>query len=375
MARRSDCGIVRGMKTSRIPAASLLIAALALLGARDVFAQALQKQYRLVREGDALQLKLMDAPVVQPGPNQVLVRVRATSLNRRDVMIAKGQYRVTERASLVPLSDGAGEVVAIGAAVTRFKVGDRVAATFFQKWISGQPDEAMLGSALGGEVDGMLSQHVTLEEQGLVKLPAGYSFEEGATLPCAAVTAWNGLARGGLQAGDWVLLQGTGGVSIFGLQLAVASGAKAIITSSSDAKLERAKTLGATGTINYRKQPDWEQPVREISGGGVRHVLEVGGKETLPKSLASIAQGGHLALIGGLTGFVTALPAADVTARGARATGIYVGSRADFEAMNAFIELHRIKPVIDRVFDFKDAQAAFDYMDSGSHFGKVVIRL
>lgn len=349
-----------------------------LAGADLVYAQATQKQYRLVKSAaGGLELRLMDAPVRQPGANEVLVRVRATSLNRRDVMIVQGQYPIRRQDPVVPLSDGAGEIAAVGPGVTRFEVGDRVATVFFQNWIGGRSTAATAASALGGEIDGMLSQYVTLGEEGLVRLPAHLSFEEGATLPCAAVTAWNGLVtRGRLQAGDYVLLQGTGGVSIFGLQFAAAAGAKPIITSSSDAKLERTRKLGAVGTLNYRTTPEWEKLVRELTGGvGVHHVLEVGGKGTLQRSLAALAPGGHLALIGGLEGYGGDIPSVALIGRNATASGIYVGSRADFEAMNAFIEQHRLKPVVDRVFEFAEAQAAYEYMDSGSHFGKVVIRV
>lgn len=336
-----------------------------------------QKQYRLVKEdGPGLTLRLVDAPVRRPGAREVLVRVHASALNRRDIMVARGQYPIGNRESLVPLSDGAGEVVEVGPGVTRFKVGDRVAAIFFQGWIDGRMPPTAAATALGGELDGMLTQYVTLSEDGLVHIPAHLSYEEAATLPCAGVTAWNGLfTRGRLQAGDYVLLQGTGGVSILGLQFAVAAGARPIITSSSDAKLERARTLGAVGTLNYRTTPQWGARVRELTGGpGVHHVLEVGGKDSLPQSLEAIAHGGHVALIGGLGGFAGAIPAGTLMRANVTVSGLYVGSRADFEAMNAFIERHRVKPVVDRVFEFSDAPAAFEYMDSGSHFGKVVIR-
>ena len=260
---------------------------------------------------DPSTLKLVDAPVRDPGAHEVLVRVHAVSLNRRDVFLLKGQYPVGPRDSLVPLSDGAGEVTAIGNAVSRFKVGDRVAGIFFQSWISGYPSPQVTDSALGGSVDGMMSQYVTLNEQGLVALPASLSYEEGATLPCAGVTAWNGLfTRGHLKAGDNVLLEGTGGVSIFGLQFAAAAGAKPIITSSSDEKLERARKLGAIGGVNYKTNPDWEKPVRALTGGlGVHQVLEVGGKDSLPHAIASLGPGAHIALIGGLGGFGGDIPA------------------------------------------------------------------
>jgi NADPH:quinone reductase-like Zn-dependent oxidoreductase len=334
-----------------------------------------QQQYQLVKGAAGLALTRVEAPVRAPGAGEVLVRVRATALNRRDVMILKGQYPTSDRATLVPLSDGAGEVAAVGSGVTRFKVGDRVAATFFQEWTDGRFGAQAGASALGGAVDGMLAEYVTLAEGGFVALPAHLSFEEGATLPCAGLTAWSGLVtHGRMRAGDWVLLQGTGGVSVFGLQFAQAMGARPIVTSSSDSKLERAKSLGAAAGINYRTTPEWEKALRAVTPAGVDQVLEVGGQGTLAKSLASLAFSGHIAIIGGLSGFGGDLPGLQVLGRGARVTGIMVGSRAEFEAMNAFVAQHGIRPVIDRVFAFAEAQAAFDYMDSGSHFGKVVIR-
>lgn len=338
-----------------------------------------QKEYRLVRTGTQgpFTLKLVDAPVHEPGSNEVLVKVHAASLNRRDVFVVQGNYPVGPRDSLVPLSDGAGEVVAVGPGVTRFHVGDRVAAIFFQKWLKGRPGPHVLNSALGGQIDGMLAQYVTLNEQGLVALPSNLSYEEGATLPCAGVTAWNGLfTRGHLQKGDTVLLEGTGGVSSFGLKFALAAGAKVIITSSQDAKLAEARKLGAFGTINYKKVTDWEKPVRELTGGlGVQEVLEVGGKDSLPHALASLGSGGHIALIGGLGGFGGDIPAMALMMGNATVSGIYVGSRADFEAMNAFIQKHGVKPIISRVFPFQDAKAAFELMQSNDFFGKIVIRM
>lgn len=336
-----------------------------------------QQQYRLVKAGSqGYQLELQDAPVQKPAAHEILVRVRAVSLNRRDVLVMKGQYPLGPRESLVPLSDGAGEIVAVGPGVTRVHVGDRVASIFFQRWLSGRAPADVAKSALGGDLDGMLSQYVTLSDDGVVVLPSQLSFEEGATLPCAAVTAWNGLVtRGRMQAGDYVLLEGTGGVSIFGLQLAVAAGAKPIITSSSDAKLERAKALGAFGTINYKTTPDWDKTVLSLSGGGVHELLEVGGKDSLQHALASLAPGGHIALIGGLGGFGGDIPALSLMGRNASVSGIYVGSRENFEALNAFIAKHHLKPVIDKVFDFKDAQAAYDLMESDQFLGKIVIRI
>lgn len=339
-------------------------------------AQTVQRQYQLQKTGDAPPaLTLVEAPIRQPGDNEVLVRVHAVSLNRRDVYVKLGQYPGPQRPNLVPASDGAGEVTAVGAKVKRFRKGDRVAAIFFQKWLDGRPKPEHMATALGGAIDGMLSQYVTLHEDGLVRIPDYLSYEEASTLPCAGVTAWNALVtRGHMQSGDYVLLLGTGGVSIWGVQLARALGGIPVITSSSDEKLTRAKLLGAVHTINYKTTPDWEKVVLEKSGG-VQQVLEVGGAGTLPKSLATLATGGHIALIGGLSQFGGEVPSMALMGRLATASGIYVGSRADFEALNAFLEKHKVKPAIDRVFEFADAPAAYDNMDSGSLFGKVVIRL
>jgi NADPH:quinone reductase-like Zn-dependent oxidoreductase len=374
LLRRSPCGLV--------PVCIVALACLTLMTSLPAAAKEIpttQKQYRLVRDGDGhgYKLELTDATVRSPADHEVLIRVRATSLNRRDVFVMKGQYPVGSRDSIVPLSDGAGEIVAIGHGVTRFRVGDRVAGIFFQNWLSGRPPEKVASGALGGSLDGMLTHYATLSEEGVVHLPKSLSFEEGATLPCVGVTAWNGLfTRGRIQPGDYVLLEGTGGVSTFGLQLALAAGARPIITSSSDAKLERAKALGAFGTVNYKTTPDWEKPVLALTGGvGVQEVLEVGGKDTLPHALASIAPGGDIALIGGLGGFGGNIPALQLLDRNVNVSGIYVGSRENFEALNAFIDQHKVKPVIDKVFEFEDAPAAYELMESDQFLGKIVIRL
>ncbi|HVS77340.1 MAG TPA: NAD(P)-dependent alcohol dehydrogenase [Steroidobacteraceae bacterium] len=337
-----------------------------------------QRRCTLIRQPDGThRLTLEEAPIPRPADHEVLVRVRAASLNRRDVYVLKGQYPMPPRPAVVPLSDGAGEVVSVGAGVTRFKTGDRVAAIFFQRWLEGRPRADTPASALGGQLDGMLAEYVCLSEEGLVRVPAGYEYEEAATLPCAAVTAWNGLfTRGRMQEGDNVLILGTGGVSIFGVQFAAAAGARSIVTSSSDDKLARAKSLGAAATINYVRTPQWSSAVREATAGvGAHQVLEVGGAGTLQQSLASLAVGGHIALIGGLAGFGGDIPAMALLHANATASGIYVGSRANFEAMNAFIERHRIRPVIDRVYGLDDAATAYQRVDAGEHLGKVVIRL
>lgn len=337
-----------------------------------------QRRCKLIRQPDGTyRMTLEQAPVPEPGDREVLVRVRAASLNRRDVYLLNGQYPMPPRPTVVPLSDGAGEVVSVGTGVTRFKSGDRVAAIFFQSWLDGRPDAQVHASALGGQLDGMLSEYVCLSEEGLVRIPEGYSYEEASTLPCAAVTAWNGLVtRGRMQPGDNVLVLGTGGVSIFGLQLAVAAGARAIVTSSSDDKLAHAKALGAAATINYLQTPQWSGAVRAATGGaGVHQVLEVGGVGTLAQSIASLAPGGHLALIGGLSGFGGDIPAMALVRDNVTASGIYVGSRANFEAMNAFIEKNQIRPVIDRVYELDEASAAYRRIEAGAHFGKVVLKL
>ncbi len=336
------------------------------------------RQYHFEAGADGNELVLKEVPRPVAGAHEVLVRVRAVSLNRRDLSMMNNQYgRRGNTLSGIPLSDGAGEVIAVGANVTQFTVGDRVAGTFFPAWVDGARTAEALASARGGSPGGMLSEIVVSHEDGLVAIPEHLSFEEAATLPCAGVTAWVGLFKyGDLQPGDYVLLEGTGGVSSFGLVFAAAAGARPIITSSSDEKLERAKMLGAVGTVNYRKNADWQTEVRALTGGaGVDHVLEVGGRDTLPKALEALALEGHVALIGGLSGFASDAPLVSLQRSGGSATGIYVGSRADFEAMNAFISEHEIRPVIYRVFDFEEAAEAFEFMNSGSFLGKLVIRL
>ncbi len=336
------------------------------------------RQYQFERDGNGYRLARKEVERPEAGPGEVLVRVRAVSLNRRDVMMLNARYGPGGNAEGgIPLSDGAGEVIAVGPNVTRFKVGDRVAGIFFEKWIDGDRSAEINASARGGNAGGMLSEVIVSHEDALVAIPDHLSYEEAATLPCAGVTAWVGLFKhGGLEAGDFVLLEGTGGVSTLGLQLAAAAGARPIITSSSDEKLERAKALGAFGTVNYRTNPEWQRTVRELTGGtGVKHVLEVGGEDTLPRAVQALGYDGHIALIGGLSGFASSLPVGALMTLGGRVTGIYVGSRADFEALNAFIAEHEIKPHVDRVFEFEDAQAAFELMEHGDFFGKIVIRL
>lgn len=336
------------------------------------------RQYQFETAPGGYRLVMKEVPRPVAGRNEVLVRVRATSLNRRDIYILSDSYGPSgSAAGGIPLSDGAGEVIAVGDGVTRFAVGDRVAGIFFERWLDGPPSAETPLSARGGSPGGMLSEVILTNENGLVAIPEHLSYEEASTLPCAAVTAWNALfTRGHLERDDFVLLEGTGGVSTFGLIFAAAAGAKPIITSSHDEKLVRARELGAFGTVNYRKNPDWQKEVRGLTGGtGVNQVLEVGGRDTLGKALEALAYGGHIALIGGLTGFGGDLPVGPLMFINASASGIYVGSRKDFEAMNAFISEHEIHPLIDRVFDFDQAAEAFEYMKSGNFMGKIVIRL
>ena len=321
-------------------------------------------------------LRLADRPDPQPGPGEVLVRVRAVALNYRDLLIVRGLYNPKLPMPRVLASDGAGEVVAVGPGVTRFRQGDRVAACFMQGWLGGELDEPASRTALGGDIDGMLAEQVVFHEQGWVKLPEHLSFEEGATLPCAAVTAWHAVVECGIDPGDTVLTQGTGGVSLFAVQFARAAGARVLITSSSDEKLKRARELGAHEGINYRTTPDWDKRVRELTNRrGVDQVVELGGANTLPQSLRAVRTGGRINLIGVLAGADGQFNPLPILMKGVRMQGIYVGSRAMFEAMNRAISLHGLRPVIDRVFDFADAPAALKHMESGAHFGKIVIRV
>jgi len=326
-------------------------------------------------EAAAKSLRLVEVEEAEPGPGQVLVRLRAASLNHRDLLIMKGQAPALP--GRVPLSDGAGEVVAVGSGASLWEVGARVAGAFFRGWSEGRFEMRLHQAALGGSVDGVLSQSALFHEGDLVRLPERFSFEEGATLPCAGVTAWAALVRGGFRAGDSVLLQGTGGVSMWGLQIVAASGGRALVTSSSDDKLRRASELGAWACVNYRSEPEWDRAVWKATGKrGVDHILEVGGAGTLGRSLACLAPAGHVALIGVLTG--AGAPGASLfplVAKNARASGIYVGSRADLEALVRFLEASPIRPIIDRAFAFQDAPAAYKYLESGAHLGKVVITI
>ncbi len=333
--------------------------------------------YRLTSSGAGFSLVRSTGTVQHPAKHKVVVRIGAASLNYRDLLVRQNAGSDT-KSGLIPLSDGAGTVEAIGPDVTRWRVGDRVSPTFFADWQTGPFRQAYLASARGGGVvDGVLSHLVEIDEQALVRVPAHLSLAEAATLPCAGVTAWQALfVRGRLQEGETVLVQGTGGVALLALQLAVAAGARAIIISSSDAKLERAEALGAWRTINYRHRPDWDRAVLDLTNGeGANHVLELGGPETFERSIAAVAHGGTIAQIGVLTGFGPAPNLNSLQFKNATIHGICVGSGQHHAELNTFLERHDVHPIIDHRFAFDDAPAAYDALKAARHFGKLVINV
>lgn len=321
-------------------------------------------------------LTLARRDVRDPGPGEARVTVRALSLNYRDVLVVDGKYNPKQPLPLIPLSDACGVIDAIGPGVSRVKVGDRVMPAFAQRWIAGRPDRARLSSTLGSPGDGAAARQIVLDAEGLVHVPQFLSDEEAATLPCAGVTAWNALfEEGGLRPGETVLVQGTGGVSTFALQLAHMAGARVIVTSSSEEKLERARALGAWRTICYRKDPDWGRVARTMTDGGVDHVIEVGGAGTMEQSLGAVRPGGTISVIGVLAGAAGPIALTRVLMSVVRMQGIMVGSREAFERMTRAIEAAQLRPVIDeRAFNFDELPAALSYMKSGAHFGKIVVR-
>jgi NADPH:quinone reductase-like Zn-dependent oxidoreductase len=322
------------------------------------------------------ELTLAERETPTPQANEVLVNFHAASLNYRDLMMIKGWYNPRLKMPLVPFSDGSGEVVAVGESVARFKQGDRVCPIFMQNWINGEIDSTKSRGALGGDVDGCLREFGTFNENGLVLIPQHLAFDEAASLPCAAVTAWNALiVSGKLKRDDFVLLQGTGGVSIFALQFAKIHGAKVIVTSSSGEKLERAKQLGADFTINYKERDDWDKAVLEITEKrGVDHIVEVGGAGTMQRSLNAAKLGGHIAVIGVLSGKGEFNPTT-ILMKALNLRGIFVGSREMFEDMNKCISENNLKPIIDKTFDFEAAKEALKTMESASHFGKITVKI
>jgi NADPH:quinone reductase-like Zn-dependent oxidoreductase len=321
-------------------------------------------------------LQQTERPSPEPAEDEVLIRIRAVSLNYRDLLVVQGKYNPRMKLPRIPVSDGAGEVVSIGSGVTIWKPGDRVVIPFFPAWLDGPLTAAKAASALGGDVDGLLREFATVKADALLPIPHHLSYEQAASLPCAAVTAWNGLTvSGNLQKGQTLLLQGTGGVSLFGLQFGKIMGAKIILISSSDAKLERARALGVHHAINYKAEPEWAKRILEVTEGrGVDLTLEVGGTGTLSQTLRATAYAGHISLIGVLTGIAGEVQIGHILHKALTVRGIYVGSRTMFAAMNEAIAQDKLEPVIDRVFPFRDAPEAFRHLESGQHFGKVVIR-
>ena len=320
-------------------------------------------------------VRQVERPVPRPGAGQVLVRVRAASLNYRDLLIADGTYP-RGPASLVPGSDAAGEVVEVGPGVRRLRPGARVMGAFFEKWIDGPFNlDAAIASARGGSIDGVLAELCLIDEAAAVELPDGLGFEAAATLPCAGVTAWVSLVElGRVSAGQTLLALGTGGVSTFALQLAKQAGATVIVTSSSDAKLERARGLGADHGINYRATPDWAAAARALTGGrGVDHIIEVGGAGTLSQSLRALRPGGHLALVGQLSGAMASREQALDGPGDPRVDSVFVGSARQLGELAAFVARTRLEPVIDRVFGFDEVPAAYRHLERGAHIGKIVI--
>lgn len=311
----------------------------------------------------------------KPGHRQIVVRMRAAALNYRDQGVTKGVYGYT-KFPLIPLSDGAGEVASVGPGVTQFKPGDRVASTFFVNWTGGRIPPDASRNSLGGMVDGVLAEYALLAETGAINIPDHLSFEEAAALPCAALTAWNAVIETGrIKAGETVGILGTGGVACFALAFAKMHGAGVYMTSSSDDKLARVKALGADVTINYRTIPEWDQEILKRTGGaGLDHIVEVGGANTLEKSMSAVRSGGSIYVIGALGGAGSINPRM-INRKAIRLQGIHVGSRDMFAAMNKAVALHGLKPVIDRVFGFDDAKEAYAHQQSGQHFGKIVIAI
>jgi NADPH:quinone reductase-like Zn-dependent oxidoreductase len=321
------------------------------------------------------QLEMRDVAEVAPGPGEVRIRVHACSLNFRDLRVTQGLYNPKLRRPLTICSDCAGEVVEVASGVTRAKVGDRVSVPFMPAWIAGAPTEAGARSALGAFAQGVLAEQVVQHESAVVQLPAHLSYEEAATLPCAAVTAWHGLVvRCRLKAGDTVVTQGSGGVSVFAIQLAKMFGARVIATSSSAAKLERLRELGATHTINYKETPDWDEAVRQITGTGADMIVDVVGSTELARSIKAAKVGGSVVTLGLVSGGADAnlLPA---FMKNLTIHGLFVGSREMFEQMNQAIAVNQMRPVIDRVFAFDQTKEALQHLEAGAHFGKVVIRV
>jgi len=324
---------------------------------------------------DNLALEARSRP--EPSHGQALVRIRAVSLNYRDLLVVLGKYNPRLGLPRIPCSDGAGEVVAVGEGVKRVKIGQRVAGIFMQNWIDGPPNAAKQRGALGGDIDGTLAEYIVLDENGLVEVPEHLSWEEATTLPCAGVTAWKAVVHAGrIKAGDTVVIQGTGGVSVFALQFAKLLGARVLGTSSSEEKLQRAYKLGLDSALNYKHTADWAKWVLEQTNGvGADLIVEVGGAGTFAQSLKAVRIGGTVAQIGVLSQSGEPLQIGPLLHKQVHLQGIYVGSRADFEEMNKAIAMHSLQPSVDHVFSFHEVKNALRTMETGSHFGKLVIRM
>lgn len=322
-------------------------------------------------------LALADRPAPEPGPGQVLLKIRAVSLNYRDWLLVKGVYNPRQKLPLVPLSDAAGIVAAVGPGVSRFRAGDRAINQFFPHWLDGPASDEKLSGGAGSASPGVAAEYRLFAESALVPIPAYLDFAEASTLPCAALTAYSAIVTlGEVRANDVVLIQGTGGVALFALQFAKLRGATAIVTSSSDAKLERAKALGADCAINYVREPEWGQAARQFNGGrGLDLIVEIGGAATLDRSLRAVRAGGMIALIGVVSGAREAINLPLILMRQVRLQGVTVGSRAGLEAMLAEMTHAKLRPVIDRVFAFDQLPAALRHMESGAHFGKIVLEV
>ena len=320
-------------------------------------------------------MEFVERPTPEPGPGEVLVKIHAVSFNYRDLLVVKGLYNPRMALPRIPCSDGAGEVIATGQQVTRWKPGDRVAGIFMQNWLDGPPTPAKVRGALGGDIDGMLTEFAALHESGMVRIPEHLSYAEAATLPCAAVTAWNALANATLMPGATILIQGTGGVSLFALQLAKLAGLRVLGVSSSHEKLERARSLGLDAGLNYRETPGWDRWVLDQTDGeGVDLVVEVGGVGTLPHSLRAVRMGGLIAQIGVLSAPTEAIPLPLILHKQARIQGMYVGSRQDFEGMNRAIANAHLIPVLD-CQPWTRTRQALAQMEAGAHFGKLAVTL
>jgi NADPH:quinone reductase-like Zn-dependent oxidoreductase len=320
-------------------------------------------------------LAVSERPEPKTGPGEVKIRMRAVSLNFRDLLMVQGLYNPRQPLPIIPCSDGVGEVLEVGEGVSRVKKGDRVAGCFFQGWFAGEPTTEKAISTLGSPLDGMLTEIRVLEEGGVVHVPDHLSDEQAATLPCAALTAWSALATyGGINASHTILVQGTGGVALFGLQIGKMLGARVAVISSSEAKLDRAAKMGADHGINYKETPQWGKAVRQWAGGeGVDHVVEVGGAGTLQESLQAVRIGGQISMIGVLAGAAKELNILPILMKNIRVQGIFVGHRESFESMNRAMALHKLVPVVDRVFPFREVKEALHVMERGEHFGKICL--